>query len=492
VLPLCAADDINMVPVLSADLGSAAAAFEAANRCQSRPSSQQAKTFDTIELPELLYALHRIALNISLTAGFSFTWRQEADLQAAAPAPDAAAAAAARKAALAADAAEDRVHMMPSGVNERASAVAAKAATAAVKLAKAGARPAQVAAAAGEVYGLLVSCCKAAAQIFEEYPTMRESYGMEVATAANTTRAAAKAVYSKLCEADAAADAAPWVALVARCMRLSGAAVAAAVAAPESAQVRYCEGLLCCALLGLDCQLSVYLEMQQTFHYCHHHVHLLVDISLSVVLYMTINTHTAVSVFLLLCISRYRMLRTSLQRGVTKQRPEVTNAPSSMLQAELDDVEWLMQHLQTLSSSSRSSSSAAGPTTADLQHLQELQEELELGLWKSVKALKTWSDKLIETAADLLQEVRREVKPVAAQQLEAFEFGAAAASQVPVKVCCNRPGCWNMQQLSEAVLVGGKGNICSGCKVARYCGKECQVGAASLSSALCSGSYPFV
>jgi hypothetical protein len=34
-----------------------------------------------------------------------------------------------------------------------------------------------------------------------------------------------------------------------------------------------------------------------------------------------------------------------------------------------------------------------------------------------------------------------------------------------------------MEQLSEAVLVGGKGNICSGCKVARYCGKECQVGA---------------
>jgi hypothetical protein len=164
--------------------------------------------------------------------------------------------------------------MMPSGVNERASAVAAEAATAAVKLAKAGARPAQIAAAAGEVYGLLVTCCKAAAQVFEDYPSMRESYGMEVATAANTTRAAAKAVYSKLCEADAAADAAPWVALVARCMRLSGAAVAAAVTAPESAQVRYCEGLLCYVPLGLDCQLRCVSGVAHTCECCHHHVHL--------------------------------------------------------------------------------------------------------------------------------------------------------------------------------------------------------------------------
>jgi hypothetical protein len=69
------------------------------------------------------------------------------------------------------------------------------------------------------------------------------------------------------------------------------------------------------------------------------------------------------------------MLRAPLQP--TNQRPAVTNAPSSFLEAELDDVEWLMQNLQTLSSSS---SSAAGPTTADLQHLHELQEELELRL----------------------------------------------------------------------------------------------------------------
>jgi hypothetical protein len=250
VLLLPSADDVLMVPGMSADLASAAAAFEAAIRCQCRPSAAQIKTFDAMDMSEMLYALHRIAHVISLTAGFSFSWAQEAELQAAAPAPDAAAAAKARKAALAAAAAEEAANEMPSGANERAAAVAAEAAKAAVKLAEAGARSAQITAAAGEVYGLLVTCCKAAAQVFEEYPAMRENYGLEIATAANTTRAAAKAVYSKLCEADAAADAAPWVALVARCMRLSGAAVAAAVLTPESAQVRCCN-MYSCALGNL-------------------------------------------------------------------------------------------------------------------------------------------------------------------------------------------------------------------------------------------------
>jgi hypothetical protein len=207
-------------------------------------------------MSETLYALHRIAHTISLTAGFSFTWTQEAELQAAAPAPDAAAAAKARHAALAAAAAEDAAHEMPSCINERALAAAAEAATAVVQLAKAGARPAQFAAEAEEVYGLLVTCCKAAAEVFEEYPSMRENFGLEIATAAHSTRAAAKAVYSKLCEADAAADAAPWVALVARCMQLSGAAMAAAVSTPESAQVRCCN-MVVPFHLKLDCWLSV-------------------------------------------------------------------------------------------------------------------------------------------------------------------------------------------------------------------------------------------
>ncbi|WIA08828.1 hypothetical protein OEZ85_008250 [Tetradesmus obliquus] len=133
-------------------------------------------------------------------------------------------------------------------------------------------------------------------------PAMQENFGLEVATTVNTTRAAAKAVFSKLREADPAADAAPWVALVARCMQLSGAALAATVLTPDSA------------------------ELQEN-----------------------------------------------------NQRPPVMQDLSHFLQTELDDVEW------------------------------------------------------------------------------------------------PRPGCSNLEQLSESALVGGKVNICSGCKLARYCGKDCQV-----------------
>jgi hypothetical protein len=234
---IAAADDIRLVPVVSTEQASTAVAYEAALRCQSNLRYPELSAFGETTQDEMLYALHRIAHTISLTAGFSFSWAQEAELQEAAPGADAAAAAKARKAALAAAEAEEALARMPSPANDRASAAAAEAATAAVKLAKAGAPPGQIAAAASELHGLLTSCCKFASHVFEDRE-MRESYGMEIATAVNTIRAAAKAVYSKLCEADAAADSAPWVALVARCMQLSGAAVAAAVLAPESAQVR--------------------------------------------------------------------------------------------------------------------------------------------------------------------------------------------------------------------------------------------------------------
>lgn len=58
---LPAADDSALVPVLSADLASAEAAFEAALRCQSRPNGPQLQTFDGMQQSEVLYALHRVA-----------------------------------------------------------------------------------------------------------------------------------------------------------------------------------------------------------------------------------------------------------------------------------------------------------------------------------------------------------------------------------------------------------------------------------------------
>jgi hypothetical protein len=47
-------------------------------------------------------------------------------------------------------------------------------------------------------------------------------------------------------------------------------------------------------------------------------------------------------------------------------------------------------------------------------------------------------------------------------------------SMFAVPHCCNNPSCSNTAGLTETSIVSGKGCICAGCKVARYCGKSCQ------------------
>ncbi|WIA08126.1 hypothetical protein OEZ85_007584 [Tetradesmus obliquus] len=101
-----------------------------------------------------------------------------------------------------------------------------------------------------------------------EVRSLREDLALEFAEAASTTRAAAKAVCSKLVEADAAADTVPWVALVARCLQLYGAAFAAAALTPESAQRHLsesalvggkrniCSGCKVARYCGKDCQVQ--------------------------------------------------------------------------------------------------------------------------------------------------------------------------------------------------------------------------------------------
>jgi hypothetical protein len=39
--------------------------------------------------------------------------------------------------------------------------------------------------------------------------------------------------------------------------------------------------------------------------------------------------------------------------------------------------------------------------------------------------------------------------------------------------CCNNPACVNTSGPSEAQLVNGRGNLCGGCRVARYCSRPC-------------------
>lgn len=47
------------------------------------------------------------------------------------------------------------------------------------------------------------------------------------------------------------------------------------------------------------------------------------------------------------------------------------------------------------------------------------------------------------------------------------EAGVALCHLLPVPWCCNNPSCQSMAGGSELQLVGGKGCVCAGCRVAR-------------------------
>jgi hypothetical protein len=66
------------------------------------------------------------------------------------------------------------------------------------------------------------------------------------------------------------------------------------------------------------------------------------------------------------------------------------------------------------------------------------------------------------------------------QQCAAFVDSQEA--QLPLPYCCNNPGCSNLGTASELTLVRGHSCRCTGCGVARYCGRACQVSLAQAMS----------
>jgi hypothetical protein len=53
--------------------------------------------------------------------------------------------------------------------------------------------------------------------------------------------------------------------------------------------------------------------------------------------------------------------------------------------------------------------------------------------------------------------------------IKALEAVSSTCSVFAVPHCCNNPGCSNLAGASELDIVSGKGCICGGCQVVRYC-----------------------
>jgi hypothetical protein len=57
------------------------------------------------------------------------------------------------------------------------------------------------------------------------------------------------------------------------------------------------------------------------------------------------------------------------------------------------------------------------------------------------------------------------------QQLQAI---GAMLSNIPVPHFCNNPACGNISGPTEVQLVSGRSCVCAGCRMGRYCGRDCQ------------------
>jgi hypothetical protein len=128
---------------------------------------------------------------------------------------------------------------------------------------------------------------------------------------------------------------------------------------------------------------------------------------------------------------------------------------------------WLAASLE--SASAAVAAGAKAPTAADPAELQEvLQQGQDLAAALSAYSSSSSS----ATAAARWHEAAAVMESAVGQQLQ--RFAAAVCGLLPVRLCCNDLHCVNIAKLSEVQLAAGKGTICSACKAASYCCKECQ------------------
>jgi hypothetical protein len=77
-----------------------------------------------------------------------------------------------------------------------------------------------------------------------------------------------------------------------------------------------------------------------------------------------------------------------------------------------------------------------------------------------------------EVGAAEMQEIAQQILSLElGERLQ--QVGTSLVVQLPQPLWCCNPSCSSLVKLSELALVGGKGCVCSSCRTARFCSREC-------------------
>jgi hypothetical protein len=113
----------------------------------------------------------------------------------------------------------------------------------------------------------------------------------------------------------------------------------------------------------------------------------------------------------------------------------------------------------------------AGPTAEELSAMGYEPEALLDQLSEAVAPSDTELLSVANCAASGAEGQARADKVLSALRDWLQAVGTLTSFAVPH--CCNNPACVNTAGPSEAQLVNGRGNLCGGCRVARYCSRSC-------------------
>jgi hypothetical protein len=160
---------------------------------------------------------------------------------------------------------------------------------------------------------------------------------------------------------------------------------------------------------------------------------------------------------------------------------ESTTQLQQLLHGCIYTTDWLLQQLSVAGVAGQDGQQAAAAAEAQQQLLEEgtvvmhamqsVQAQLHLLGSTSLHACKIDGD-----------DSRMQQKQWDTQGLQLDEcwqllhsFAVGVIDECPVSSSCCNQHCLNMGKLSEWQLVSGKGCVCDGCGVARYCSRACQV-----------------